>query len=384
MANLDVRTPRFYVDYINYLANRDNFGGHYKIETSGSTGEQIDVATGSNIANLYDMRPLNQVEFNTTGNTDGHVNLWFDLKSQSFKIDFVAILNHNMMAADAKVRISSSDGRDTNDDGNINVLGSTYVSSVNHHHSSSGTNGTGAIMSRVIGVDTDTPTGTQQVGIINNIASTDTSTNGWGAGHTIIKLNETSDRFWGIQFEGTNSQTSLAHGDGTFDTSTNLKIGCIMLGQYYDMPQAPDLQIKRSIVFDGVNVQQSIGGSRFSTLSNHGRRSLTSTNKSPFTTHYNSFGNYGGRMIYDMNFSYLNSSNIMPTKYDTNQNTDEAVVEDLWNKTNGRHTPFIFTQDNSSSDYSDFMFARFGQDNLDMTQVADKVYNIKFRIEEEF
>ena len=39
------------------------------------------------------MRPLNQVEFNTTGNTDGHVNLWFNLKSSNWKVDFIAILN---------------------------------------------------------------------------------------------------------------------------------------------------------------------------------------------------------------------------------------------------------------------------------------------------
>ena len=372
MANLDIRTPRFYVDYINYLENRDQFGGHYGIETSGSTGEQIDVATGSDVANLYDMRPLNQVEFNTTGNTDGHVNLWIDTKSLAFKIDFVAILNHNMVAADAKVRISSSDGRDTNDDGTIDESGAVHVKAVDHVNA--GNTEANNTLINALGAES----------LSSNKAASDSTTNSWGAGHTIVRFEEQSDRYWGIQFEGINGQTSIGHGDGEFDGTTNLKIGCIMLGQYYDMPQAPDLQIKRSIVFDGVSVQQSIGGSRFSNLSNHGRRSLTSTNKSPFTTHYNSFGVYGGRMIYDMNFSYLSSSNILPTKYDTNQNSDESVVEDLWNKTNGRHTPFIFTQDNTSSDYSDFLFARFGQDNLDMTQVADKVWNVKMKIQEEF
>ena len=85
-----------------------------------------------------------------------------------------------------------------------------------------------------------------------------------------------------------------------------------------------------------------------------------------------------------MKFSYLNSSNIMPTNYETNQNTDEAVVEDLWNKTNGRHIPFIFTQDGTSTSYSDYLFARFGQDSLNMTQVAPDVFDISMKIEEEF
>ncbi len=74
----------------------------------------------------------------------------------------------------------------------------------------------------------------------------------------------------------------------------------------------------------------------------------------------------------------------MPTKYNEFQPNEEAIIEDLWNKTNGRHTPFIFTQDGTSSDYSDYLFARFKQDKLDMTQVAPDVFNVSMRIEEEF
>lgn len=382
MANLNIRTPRFYVDYINYLKNRDNFGGHYGINTGSG---HVNVATGYNVASLYNMKPLDQVEFNTTQNSgQDHVNLWIDLKSQSFKIDFIAILNHNMLEANCKLRLSSSDGRDSNDDGTIDISGKTIVQSIDHFDTASSSPATGAIMSRVIGVDADTASGTQQAGIVNNIASTDTTTNSWGAGHTIITLNEVSDRYWGIQFEGTNSQTSLAHGNGTFDTSTNLKIGCILLGQFYDMPKTPDLSVKRNISFDGVSMQESIGGQRYTAMTQHGRQSITSTNKSPFTVHYNSFGNYGGRMSYDMKFSYLNSSEVIPTGYETNQNTDESVVEDLWNKTNGRLIPFIFTQDGTSTSYSDYLFARFGQDNLGMTQVAPDVFDVSLRIEEEF
>ena len=109
MANLDIRTPRFYVDYINFLHTRDSAGAHYGVETANTGGQQIAISSG-NIAELYDMRPLNQVEFNTTQNSgQDHVNLWFDLKTSGFRVDFVAILNHNMHKADAKVRISASE-----------------------------------------------------------------------------------------------------------------------------------------------------------------------------------------------------------------------------------------------------------------------------------
>ena len=354
MANLNIRKPRFYVDLINFLQNRDRFGGHYGIETSGSTGEQIDVISGNSVDGLYDMRPLNQVEFNTTGNTDGHINLWFNLKTSTFKVDFIAILNHNMHRADAKVKVSASETL-------------SEVKAVNHTSAD-----TSPTLISKLGVEA----------VSSNFAQAD-ATDSWSAGHTIIEFSRNTNTYYGIQFEGMNSQSSLT-GEGTFDATYNLKIGCILLGQYYDMPHSPDLSVKRSIDFDGVNMQESLGGQRFSTMTQHGRKTIADDNKTPFHTHFNSYGAFGGRMSYDMKFSYLNATDIMPNNYDSHDVTDEAVVEDLWNKTNGRHTPFIFTQDGTSTHYSDYLFARFGQDSLNMTQVAPDVFDVSMRIEEEF
>ena len=85
-----------------------------------------------------------------------------------------------------------------------------------------------------------------------------------------------------------------------------------------------------------------------------------------------------------MKFSYMSSDKIMPSAYDVTVGSSETVVEDVWNKTNGSHLPFIFTQDNSSTDESDYMFARFAQNSLNMTQVAPDVFDISMKIEEEF
>ena len=85
-----------------------------------------------------------------------------------------------------------------------------------------------------------------------------------------------------------------------------------------------------------------------------------------------------------MNFSYLNSTDIMPNDYKAVNATDDAVVEDIWNRTNGRHLPFIFTADGTSTSEDDYLFARFGQDNLEMTQVANDIWNVNMKIEEEF
>jgi hypothetical protein len=46
--------------------------------------------------------------------------------------------------------------------------------------------------------------------------------------------------------------------------------------------------------------------------------------------------------------------------------------------------PFIFTSDGSSTAESDYLFARFGQNSLDMSQVALDTFNVSMKIEEEF
>ena len=88
-----------------------------------------------------------------------------------------------------------------------------------------------------------------------------------------------------------------------------------------------------------------------------------------------------------MNFSYLNATDLLPDEYDTYNPTDDSFVEDVWNKTNGSHLPFIFSIDKDSAEdnaESEHIFARFAQNNLDMTQVAPDVFDISLKIEEEF
>ena len=58
---------------------------------------------------------------------------------------------------------------------------------------------------------------------------------------------ETNDRFIGIQIEGQGS---------AFSSSNDFTVGCILAGEFYDMPHSPDMNVKRSISFDGVKVQE--------------------------------------------------------------------------------------------------------------------------------
>ncbi len=277
MANQNIRTPRFYVDDVNYQLSR----GVTQTENgiANTTDYVYDVMSGSGFigvqngteAELFDMRPLNKVDFNTSADTDGHIGIVIDKGDTSKKYNFVAVLNHNLASAEGAFRIASS---------------------------------------------------------IN--------------GSTIVTFTENDDRYFSIQFEG-----KTASGDGNF-SSTDLFIGCIMIGEYYDMPHAPELSVKRSVIFDNNTIQQSIGGQRYSNMSNFGKSASTIT-RSPFIKTSFPEKMYGGRLRYEMAFNYLASTDIMPTEYTNIQTGDDTVIEDVWNKVNGNHIPFIFSIDNSST-----------------------------------
>jgi len=338
MANMNIRTPRFYVDWISHLLARGvPQNGNFDVMTGSG---KINFQTGSE-AELFDMKPLNKVDFNTKENTSDHVLINVDINSTYPKQSFVAILNHNMNSADAKVRIKASDTE-------------SHIQAVDMASATAMSNPAEAVNADSIASSIVTP-------------ATD--------GSTIVIFDETDLRYWGIQFEGNTS--------GTFDGSTDLFVGCILVGEYYDMPHAPDLSVKRSIMMLNPSIQESVGGQRYSVMASHGRQSH-STTKSPFSLASQNYLAYGGRLAYDMNFSYLNSSDIIPSDYANHQYASDTVINDIWNKTDGAHIPFILSTDKTSTREDDHIFARFAQDSLEMSQVAPDVFNVSMKIEEEF
>ena len=343
MANQNIRTPRFYTDIINHLlASGSAQNGNFDVIATDAGAYKMGTFTTGSEAELFDMRPLNKVTFDTSADTDAHVII--NLNTSTFKKSFVAILNHNMASADAKVLIKTSD-----------TLG--HVQAVDMGSATVMANPAEVVNADTIGSSIVTP-------------ATD--------GHTIVRFDETDDRYIGIQFEGNSSNTF---------GSTDLFLGCILVGEYYDMPNAPDLAVKRSISFDGMNsVQESLGGQRFSNATSFGRTGTTTT-LSPFNNAIYQNKVYSGRIQYDLNFSYLSSTDLLPNEIDDANLSDDAVVEDVWHKTRGSHIPFIFSIDKDSEGdnaESEHIFARFGQNSLDMSQVALDTFNISMRIEEEF
>ncbi len=362
MANQNIRQSRFYIDEISYLLSRGVAqNGEFDVTATHAGNTFMGTFTTGSEPELFDMRPLNKCTFDTSADTDGHVLITIDTQSAASKKSYIAILNHNLVSSVGKIRIFAGDEDDDHtaiDGANADTADIAWADDT---------------LTEVVNADTTTAASNDKSVVIEPAAN----------GTTIVTFPETTLRYWGIQFEGNTTNTGVAT-NGTWG-STDLFVGGIMIGEYFDMT-APDLAVQRSIAFDNVDVQESAGGQRYSNMTSHGRQATTTT-RSPFVTGSYQQNIYGGRLSFDMSWSYLASTDLMPNEYGAIQDTDDAVVEDIWNKTNGPHLPFIFSVDADSAGAnaeSEMIFARFAQNSLDMSQVALDTFNISMRIEEEF
>ena len=103
---LNVEKPRFYTDLINYQMSRGK-AQNGNFDVLAETGTITGIRTGEEIE-LFDLRPLNLVTLNTATNSgNDHVIVNIDVGDTVLKQGFVAILNHNMKTADAKLRLCS-------------------------------------------------------------------------------------------------------------------------------------------------------------------------------------------------------------------------------------------------------------------------------------
>ncbi len=352
MANQNIRTPRFYTDLINYHRARGSAVG--TVTATNTSNEFIGLPATNTVDDLLDLRPLNQVTFDTSSQTGHHVLFNVAFTTASYKQTYIAILNHNLNSCNGRFKVFAG-----NEASDITALDGANADTADVNWSTAG-------VVEIINADIRAASDSNKTGTITPDSD----------GTTIVAVNELNLRYWAIQFEG----------DTAWDSSTDFKCGGIMIGEHFDMPHSPDLNLTRSIIYDKVNINESVGGQRYGTSTSFGR-TASSTSKSPFALGTYGQAVYGGRIAYDMNFSYLAASNVLPSETTVYQFSDDSVVSDVWNLTDGPHRPFIFNIDNASTASnaeSEYMFARFAQNSLDMQQVAPDVYNVGMRIEEEF
>ena len=181
------------------------------------------------------------------------------------------------------------------------------------------------------------------------------------------------------------------------DSGVSFDLGAISFGKYIDMPNSPDLQITKSIEYDGTKTVTSLGGSSFSETRHHGQPDWLVGE--PWTLKdYESSGRVGrnGRRSWDLNFSYISNDDLFydlservvggtsdinssdSTEGDFNS-TDE--IQQIWDLTLGGALSFLFTPDKDATN-PEFAVCRLDQESLSVTQIANGVWNIKMRVVE--
>lgn len=194
-------------------------------------------------------------------------------------------------------------------------------------------------------------------------------------GSTVFTFDEVNDkRYWAIEIED----------DANF-SGTNLEMGLIQIGEWFSPEHSPDLQVKRSFMQDGIDVTESLGGKRYANARwVRGSSSTDSSFGQPFRNPYASYlRRPSGRMGYDLKFSYINDTDLLSSDLE-DITAGDTTLGDVWMKTCGRLHPFIFTPDNTSTVDGDYLWARFAQNALTTSQVANRVWGYSLSIEEEF
>ncbi len=371
MAN-NVGTPRFYVDDIQY----SKAIGEYKL-----------------LRFKYNEDTINGADIYSDGNPSNPFKLSME-STDNLQIGFKHI-NYNRPYLDKNDRFYA-------------VLGHNFASGkfLFRHHWENEASVTGE------GTADNNGTANNAECIVNGTAESVIYNGGSNLNSPTLTTN--LDGFSIVTYQGTNgneqdffgaSRLQVYRVDGTLTTDT-LHIGGIFMGGIYDMPHSPDLSLKLYYEYDGVKTIQTKGGA---TLSN------TMYTKPadwgvlyPDTDYERTLGawqledpgdglvtskNYrSGRRVWDLSFSYLSDTDVMPENgitdngdYDTNILEGNNFFSQVWNKTMGGHLPFIFQPDggdNSTNSPDGFAIARFDQSSLQYEQVAHNTYNVKLKIRE--
>ena len=196
-----------------------------------------------------------------------------------------------------------------------------------------------------------------------------------------------------------------------FDSASNsdIKVGSVSMCTKWTAPHNPDLSIKMSKEYDGVKTLTTKGGATLSNAS-YTRGGTYWVNSYPWeipygvgsgSSDYPSTNGYIarertlGRRVWDMNFSYLSDSDIMPEfesmwiygteytdAYNKNILDSHSFFARVLNRVQGSHLPFIFLPNDENTNPDQWAIARFDQKKFDIMQSAPNLYNLKLNIRE--
>ena len=167
----------------------------------------------------------------------------------------------------------------------------------------------------------------------------------------------------------------------TFDT--DIKIGCIVWGVVYTFPNAPDLNITKTFNYDGLKINESLGGQKYSHATYLTNSSWVATSAWDSSSK-KSFKS--GRKKLDISFSYLSDEDAFYSQlYDVAKTrSDESILNRIIMMTNGGMFPLLLQLDSTvTTDDDAFMWCRLDNEPS-FNQVAYNQYSTQLSFVEEF
>ena len=342
-------TPRAYVDMITYgLAS--GWRDLDDITTLKPNGNQVTFNSNTSESDMFDGKPSNYAQIDdATQQFYIQFNTGFSTDSLA-ESNFIAILNHNFNSADAVFKVEVDDASD--------MASPTIVSTTGQHD-------------KLINADADSTA--------NYI---DPATDGW----TLITYPQTGHAY---DVQVNNNQYVRLTIEDDSGTSSNfnedVKIGSIMFGELYNFPRTPNLDIKTSVEFDGIELTNSIGGNTYSTAKHLGKPVWG--NSLPFhadaNTNQNSlYSQRFGRVSHSMNFTYLADTEVFSQNSNSLWFDTTSFHNSFINKVYGQHLPFLFSLDGAATATGDYGMFRLASEGFSATQVANRAWNIGLDIVE--
>ena len=186
---------------------------------------------------------------------------------------------------------------------------------------------------------------------------------------------------------------------GNTDEDT-VRINTISIGQFYDMPHSPDLQLTMTREFDGIKHVTTKGGAL---LSNINYAHSSNWLREPWGLQEESssiddtLDRRPGRRVWNLKFSYIDHSDVMPdmelinnlglgsqqemVNYDL-YHTDNTFFSQFMKNTLGGNLRFVFQPDKDNMKPDGFAICILDQKGISIKQVAHQVYDISLKIME--
>ena len=202
-----------------------------------------------------------------------------------------------------------------------------------------------------------------------------------------------------------NDGDEYAHGyrfnfyvEGDDPTGKIFELGAMTVGYYYDFPHSPNMKVNISYSFDGIKRKRTVGGSDLSQINylkpSWGRFEPFSNTLASDSQDFTDVSSRGRRII-DMSFNYIDKTDMFPKNmhqntfvqdtytegayqgfdYDTGEH-NANILGNFLNLTLGGNLTHILQLD---SEAHDFIMVKLDGKATKITQVANGVYDVKFR-----